>query len=398
MKRILTFIFTLTTCILNSQSDLQNRPVGGKDWTIQNAMVTKFRNGDPLKETKTKEEWEAAYKAGEPAYCFHKNDPSTAATYGLIYNVFAVRDARFLAPVGYRIPTTSDAKALVTALQEKTGKNVEASGLKSADGWIRFFGEPAQGGDGSGGLNIFPVHNPFASWYPEAGRSTGIFLKEGSDKRNWCLMLNGDYNFVQVEDFGVQNLGLPVRFVKNTPEDEANELIGNTVALNNEEVTINSFQPVKYLNGDEIPLVTNAEDWLKACLNKTGARCHINWDPKKPLIYNIHAVRDVRGIIPKGWRLPYYDEPLLMNNQKLNLNIGHLDGNLTMNNDYPGYWNLGKKESPESDIAYYFYMTEYNGSTQSTSATSCNTYYHKIKRKTIPVNVSGFSLRLIKSK
>ncbi len=397
MKRILLFLFALTTCVLQGQSDIQTTHLGGKDWAIQNARATKFRNGDPIIEAKTKQEWDAACKAGKPAYCFHKNDPSTAATYGLIYNVYAVRDARFLAPLGYRIPTTQDAMALIKVMQEKNGKNVEAISLKSTDGWMEFYGEPAQGGEGTG-MNIFPVHNEFASWYPEPGRSTGIFLKEGNDKRNWCMMLNGDFNFIQVEEFGVEDLGLPVRFVKSTPEDDANDLIGNIVTINNEEVTINSFQPVKYLNGDEILLVTNADDWLKACLNKTGARCHINWDPKKPLIYNIYAVRDTRGIIPKGWRLPYYEEPLLMNNQNLNLNVGHLDGNLTMNNDYPGYWNIGKRENTETDIAYYFYMTEYSSSTRSTSATSCNTYYHKIKKKTIPVNVSGFSLRLIKSK
>jgi hypothetical protein len=40
----------------------------------QNLAVETFQNGDIIPEAKSNEEWEKAYKAGKPAWCFYNND------------------------------------------------------------------------------------------------------------------------------------------------------------------------------------------------------------------------------------------------------------------------------------------------------------------------------------
>lgn len=79
--------------------------IGNQTWMSQNLTVTKFRNGDPIPEAITKDEWEKAGDNSQPAFCYYNNDPSTAKIHGVLYNWYAVNDTRGLAPEGWRVPS-----------------------------------------------------------------------------------------------------------------------------------------------------------------------------------------------------------------------------------------------------------------------------------------------------
>ncbi|MFO0493923.1 MAG: FISUMP domain-containing protein [Flavobacteriia bacterium] len=82
--------------------------IGTQIWMAENLTATKFRNGDPIYEARSKEDW---IKAGEqeiPAFCYYNNDPSTVKKYGVLYNWYAVNDPRGLAPNGWKIPSSQD--------------------------------------------------------------------------------------------------------------------------------------------------------------------------------------------------------------------------------------------------------------------------------------------------
>ena len=69
----------------------------------KNLDVATYRNGDPIPKVTTDAAW-AALTTG--AYCYFNNDSATyAATYGKLYNWYAVNDPRGLAPEGWHIPT-----------------------------------------------------------------------------------------------------------------------------------------------------------------------------------------------------------------------------------------------------------------------------------------------------
>ncbi len=42
----------------------------------ENLNAEKFRNGDPIPEAKTEEDWQKAAENKQPAWCYYDNDPS----------------------------------------------------------------------------------------------------------------------------------------------------------------------------------------------------------------------------------------------------------------------------------------------------------------------------------
>lgn len=83
--------------------------IGNQIWTCTNLDVTTFRNGDVIPQVTDPTAWQ---NLTTPAWCYYNNDPANGAIYGKLYNWFAVRDPRGLAPNGYHIPTLSEFQTL----------------------------------------------------------------------------------------------------------------------------------------------------------------------------------------------------------------------------------------------------------------------------------------------
>ena len=107
--------------------------IGTQVWLKENLNVSTFRNGDPIPEAKTAEEWQAAGDAKQPAWCYYDNDPKNGAKYGKLYNWYAVNDPRGLAPAGYHVPTDEEWSVLIGLLGNDAGKK-----MKSQNGWFKF--------------------------------------------------------------------------------------------------------------------------------------------------------------------------------------------------------------------------------------------------------------------
>ena len=84
--------------------------IGSQIWTKQNLNVSTFRNGEPIPEARTDEEWKEAGRLHHAAWCYYKNDPNNAGVkwYGKLYNYWAVVDKRGLAPKGFHIPNKDE--------------------------------------------------------------------------------------------------------------------------------------------------------------------------------------------------------------------------------------------------------------------------------------------------
>jgi len=89
--------------------------IGEQTWMAENLRVTRFQNGDTIPNITDNEEW-AALTTG--AYCNYNNTNNldTIATYGRLYNWYAVADSRKLAPIGWRVPTIADWTELIEYL------------------------------------------------------------------------------------------------------------------------------------------------------------------------------------------------------------------------------------------------------------------------------------------
>jgi uncharacterized protein (TIGR02145 family) len=106
---------------------------GSQVWMTKNLNVDKFRNGDPIPQAKSEEEWKVAIENKQPAWCYYDNDPSNGTKYGKLYNWYAVNDLRGLAPNGYHIPTDAEWTMLTDYLG---GKSSAGKKMKSASGWF----------------------------------------------------------------------------------------------------------------------------------------------------------------------------------------------------------------------------------------------------------------------
>lgn len=90
------------------QIEYQSVIIGKQEWMTKNLDVSHFRNGDPIPEIKTHEDFINARDNGLPGWCYYDNNPENGKKYGKLYNWHAVNDPRGLAPNGWHIPTKDD--------------------------------------------------------------------------------------------------------------------------------------------------------------------------------------------------------------------------------------------------------------------------------------------------
>lgn len=82
--------------------------IGGQTWMAENLRVTRFRNGDPVSNARTVDEWRLARIGASPAWANFANEPANGESYGKLYNDFAAVDPRGLCPDGWHVPTAEE--------------------------------------------------------------------------------------------------------------------------------------------------------------------------------------------------------------------------------------------------------------------------------------------------
>jgi len=122
--------------------------IGEQVWMAENLNVSHFRNGDPIPEAKTTEEWIQAGIDNEPAWCYYNNDSENDNKYGKLYNWYAVNDPRGLALENWIIPDNKEWTKLIDYLG---GSKEAGTGMKSATGW-----NSKGNGDNSSRFNALP--------------------------------------------------------------------------------------------------------------------------------------------------------------------------------------------------------------------------------------------------
>ncbi len=124
-------------------------------WMMENLRVKSYKNGDTIPQVQSSVAWNSLTTG---AWCFYDN--IATGQIGVLYNWYAVNDARGLAPEGWHIPTN--------------------------DEWNIFQGEiPMNGGGkirGEGWLSsCFAYSNNETAWsaLPGGVRSNGVFAGQG---------------------------------------------------------------------------------------------------------------------------------------------------------------------------------------------------------------------------
>jgi uncharacterized protein (TIGR02145 family) len=97
--------------------------IGDQTWMVENLKTTKLNDGTNIPNVTDDNEW---YALSTPGYCWYDNQFTNNATYGALYNGYAVNTGK-LAPIGWHVPTEANWSQLTDYLG---GKLVAADKLK----------------------------------------------------------------------------------------------------------------------------------------------------------------------------------------------------------------------------------------------------------------------------
>jgi uncharacterized protein (TIGR02145 family) len=205
----LLYIFTLC-CFVFVPTIFGQTPsevkIGNQIWTTKNLDVSTFRNGNPIKEAKTKEEWFKARNKKMAAFCYYDYNSKNGKVYGKLYNWYAVNDPRGLAPKGWHVPSDEEWTILTNFLG---GESYAGNKLKSKTGWdyngngddsYGFIGLP--GGSCNGNCNYFLES---AAWWTSSEDMNDFAWRRS--------VISNNSRFIRTND--VKENGLSVRCIKD---------------------------------------------------------------------------------------------------------------------------------------------------------------------------------------
>ena len=185
--------------------------IGTQQWMDKNLDVTTYRNGDLIPYVTDPTAW-AALTTG--AWSYYNNDPSTNATYGKLYNWYAVNDPRGLAPVGWHIPTDAEWTTLEPCLNaivptgnvggkmKVTGTTTWQSPNTGATNSSGFAGLPGGGREGNGTF-LYVTYSGY--WWSST---------EGSSTSAWARGLEYDTGNIGMDNASKRE-GLSVRCLRD---------------------------------------------------------------------------------------------------------------------------------------------------------------------------------------
>lgn len=213
-----------------------------------------------------------------------KGSPVTIK-HGALYNWYAVNDARGIAPPGWRVPTKTDFVTLTQFVQPGWVWGANTAGLHLREAGTSHWAAPNTGADNSSGFCGLPGGN--RGWNANAdfwGLSTNLWLwnitEYGADGRLSTLRWdNAKFETSASNDWEIFNApkrtGCSVRLIKNDSTDPGTvtDIEGNiypTVKIGSQVWMLCNLIVKKYNNGEDIPKLTLAADWIAT---SAGAWC-----------------------------------------------------------------------------------------------------------------------------
>jgi uncharacterized protein (TIGR02145 family) len=198
-----------TSSIPTGDTSISSVTIGTQIWSNKNLSVARYRNGDPIPQVTDATQWRNLTTG---AWCWYNNDSAAyAATYGRLYNWYAVNDPRGLAPQGWRIPTEGDWNRLVkfidpsadTTCQGCDQSTAAGGAMKSTTGWNNpnagatnssgFSGLPGGVRYGDGTFNFVGV---YGLWWSAGEFGTAFAWSRGLSNYNAVVGRNGHYKTV----------------------------------------------------------------------------------------------------------------------------------------------------------------------------------------------------------
>ncbi len=161
--------------------------IGSQCWMAENLKTTRFRDGSAIPQVTDAQAWKTQLT---PAFCWYDNDNGNDATYGKLYNWFAIEDPRGLCPTGWHVP--SDAEFVVLTKYLGSADDVAGGRLKEAG--TEHWEAPNTGASNSSGFTGLPGGMRFQEGqFDHMGRS-GLFWSSRRDSESLAYFLTLTFN------------------------------------------------------------------------------------------------------------------------------------------------------------------------------------------------------------
>ncbi|MBP7459916.1 MAG: T9SS type A sorting domain-containing protein [Candidatus Delongbacteria bacterium] len=187
--------------------------IGDQIWMAENLRTTRYRNKAEIPNITDSIQWSELTTG---AYCNYDNDTSYVATYGRLYNWYAVMDSRGIAPRGWHIPDHAEWETLINYLggRSKAGGKMKEAGTEHWEA-------PNQSATNSSGFTALPAGARIGEHPEFPGAYTGI----GGIANFWSCTEHDDNNALGrfIDSFAAailwcpcnKKIGCSVRCIKN---------------------------------------------------------------------------------------------------------------------------------------------------------------------------------------
>jgi len=164
--------------------------IGTQEWMSENLRTTKYSDGTAIPNVTSNSDW-GSLSTG--AWCNYNNSSSNNATYGKLYNWYAVETSK-LCPTGWHVPTDSEWTVLTDYLAADGHSGAEGKALKATSGWnsggngtddYGFLGLPGGSRDYDG--NFYYIGNDGYWWSSSQTNTSNAWnrnMDDGNDSVN----------------------------------------------------------------------------------------------------------------------------------------------------------------------------------------------------------------------
>ena len=182
--------------------------IGTQVWMVENLKTTRYRNGESIANVTDNTLWSTLTTG---AYCNYENTANNAATYGCLYNWFAIKDSRNIAPTGWHVSTDADWSALLTYLGGSS-----SAGIKLKEKGTTHWTTPNTGATNSSGFTALPAGRRITAGDFSDVKTYGYWWSstENSASNAWGRTMSYTNNTVSSYD-RAKSYGLSVRCVKD---------------------------------------------------------------------------------------------------------------------------------------------------------------------------------------
>jgi len=190
--------------------------IGAQIWMMENLRVSHYRNGDEIQNVTDDATWNSLT---EGALCDYDNTEDSLLVYGKLYNQYAIKDPRGLAPEGWHISTREEFDDLIDFL----GGSDYAAGRMKEVGNVHWHDGTYDSNEGTNESGFLALP---AGWRIANGSFSNInknayfwtdhqYNSYSGDVNGWYRSLYMHENEIPDESFAHSYLGMSVRCVKN---------------------------------------------------------------------------------------------------------------------------------------------------------------------------------------